>query len=1283
MRKYISVMLAAAVSVSAYMPFSMETTLAQEGTTTEITYNYGGDDHTRQMETLDRGLVAVNTDDGVFLSWRLLGSEGSVSNISAAADFEVYRDGEKIADVDDSTNYLDTGGGIDSKYSVSVSGGDRCDEVSVLGTDYIEIALDKPEDETIYYPENMGGESIGTYDFFPADASCGDLDGDGEYEIIIKWVSEEKDVGKAGDPAYSGTVRLAAYDINDGRIWDYDIELGRNVYSSAHTVQFLVYDLDGDGKAEITCQTSLGSKDAEGNYVSNAADPASEPKISMLTDEQNENADYRGGGLIITGEEFLTVFNGETGEAIDTIDLPTARVSAETFGDNYGNRCNRFLADVAYLDGERPYAVYWRGYYHGNNGQQRTSVCGVSFDGERLSCDYRFDTLDGQPGYVSGNEAYVGQGNHNITTADVDNDGKDELISGAMCLEATENSSDLAVKWCTFLGHGDAMHIGDYDPTHDGLEFFTVHEEATTLDYGMSVIDPASGQILHHVDGSNDTGRGIMANFGIGGYYQIGCYVQDAGGEAHYEVAYGNDSFSESPTTLPLNFRIFWDGDLYDEALDGTNLTSWNGRRWDTVFNAKYYGCVSVNGSKANPSLQADLFGDWREELVYPTSDGTALRIFTTTDVTEYKLPTLMHDPVYRSGVAAEQTAYNQPPHVGFCLSEELFEAKPVSLEITSTPDKIGYEIGEQLDTTGLTVTAFYEDGTSETVTGYTVSGFDPYAAGTQRITVNYMRLTAVFDVNVNTGFEIDSQTGLITGYSGSDIGAILPSSIDGVIVTGFADEALKESALADITVYTYGLTIGRDVFPEGITIICPAGSDIYDYAIENGINVKEPDDSVYTFNITYSENGYEGFSMLQGGEDQTRTIGYITYGVGGRTDPYYDIPAGDMTSGFELWSEEDGNDLLYAGIGQFASSNRNAYMTIEGLPALSDETDSVFETDILIHNGDGQLGKMTVSDQSGIVDTVSASVLGLETDTWYNYKLICHRGTYYRVIADMSGAVISKAALGNISSEYPANSIAFLQESNNFTDGQHTYMLLDNTKAYTGTEVCDTVITVTDAQGDPIQGAEVTVDGDTYTSGSDGNVSLALYTGVNRVTVSAEGYASKVSNIGAYRNGTAVTVTLEDYVPLTGIGFVNDTLELDSGTDVKLEVYAVPSNASEQEVSFESSDTSVVTVDDKGTVTAKQPGTAVITASSTAYPEITAQCTVTVRAMKVDGSKISVYYRPDGAELYAAMYENDVLTQLARFDLKEEIAEYDAGFEPDKVFLWGEGMIPIDMYTR
>ncbi len=291
MRKYISVMLAAAVSVSAYMPFSMETTLAQEGTTTEITYNYGGDDHTRQMETLDRGLVAVNTDDGVFLSWRLLGSEGSVSNISAAADFEVYRDGEKIADVDDSTNYLDTGGGIDSKYSVSVSGGDRCDEVSVLGTDYIEIALDKPEDETIYYPENMGGESIGTYDFFPADASCGDLDGDGEYEIIIKWVSEEKDVGKAGDPAYSGTVRLAAYDINNGKIWDSDIELGRNVYSSAHTVQFLVYDLDGDGKAEITCQTSLGSKDAEGNYVSNAADPVSEPKISMLTDEQNENAD--------------------------------------------------------------------------------------------------------------------------------------------------------------------------------------------------------------------------------------------------------------------------------------------------------------------------------------------------------------------------------------------------------------------------------------------------------------------------------------------------------------------------------------------------------------------------------------------------------------------------------------------------------------------------------------------------------------------------------------------------------------------------------------------------------------------------------------------------------------------------------------------------------------------------------------------------------------------------------------------------------------------------------
>ena len=317
----------------------------------EISYNYDGSDHTRMMEKLDRGLVAVSSDSGVYLSWRLLGTESSVEDIFSAPDFEVYRNGVKIADVEDSTNYIDAGGSVSDTYSVSVTGGEQCEPVSVWSQNYIEIQLDRPDAETIEYtsPDDGSTGYMGPYEFMPADTSCGDLDGDGQYELVVKWVSAEKDVGSPGEPAYSGTVRLAAYELTGEKMWDTDINLGRNVYSSAHTVQFLVYDFDGDGKAEITCQTSLGSTDAEGNYVSHAADPDISPEIYSLTDEQNEQADYRGYGWVITGEEFLTVFSGETGAAMDTIDLPTERVSASVFGDNYGNRCNRFPVSYTHL----------------------------------------------------------------------------------------------------------------------------------------------------------------------------------------------------------------------------------------------------------------------------------------------------------------------------------------------------------------------------------------------------------------------------------------------------------------------------------------------------------------------------------------------------------------------------------------------------------------------------------------------------------------------------------------------------------------------------------------------------------------------------------------------------------------------------------------------------------------------------------------------------------------------------------------------------------------------
>lgn len=745
---------AAALNMSAY---------ADSANTQQVSYNYwynsstGYTDenvHTRQMEKLDRGLIAIKTDGGVYLSWRLFDSE---DNIFGSADknvsFNVYRDGKKISEVATKTNYVDSTVGTNYSVAPVMNGveGEKCNPVTAYNNSYFDIPLLKPDDETIYDPSN---NKLATYSFFPADCSTGDVDGDGEYEIIVKWTSHERDVGT---PAYSGTVHLAAYKLDGTKLWKNDIELGKNVYSSAHTLQFLVYDFDGDGKSEVICQTSLGSKDGQGKYVSNAAQ--TDEEIKAITDEENSTADYRGYGRITEGKEFLTVFNGETGVAMDTINLPTTRGSENgvDYGDDFGNRSNRFVSDIAYLDGEKPYAIYLRGYYFGRNGKQRTSIAGISWDGTALSPTYRFDTQKGQEGYFDGAYQYVGNGNHNCTVADVDNDGKDEFITGALCMEVNDDN-EFRPKWCTYLQHGDALHIGNYDPTHTGFEFFTVHEDSgtnslsgndITLDFGMSVIDAETGNIMFHEGASDDTGRGVMANVGAGGYYQIWS-AKNSARQSNGGTDFTTATSLTGRNTPSMNFRIFWDGDLYDNLLDGANITDWNGRNMSNIFSAGNYDCVSINGTKANPSLQADLFGDWREEVVYPTSDGTALRVFSTTDTTDYKIKTLMQDPVYRSGVAAEQTAYNQPPHVGFYMGKEVFDTRTLtSIAVTTQPTKTSYVPGESFDRTGMVVKANYSDGTSEEINTYTVSEIDKDIIGEQTLTVSYLGKTDTITIYV------------------------------------------------------------------------------------------------------------------------------------------------------------------------------------------------------------------------------------------------------------------------------------------------------------------------------------------------------------------------------------------------------------------------------------------------------------------------------------------------------------------------------------------------------
>ncbi|MCK6077195.1 rhamnogalacturonan lyase [Paenibacillus silvae] len=568
----------------------------------------------RQMEFLDRGVVAVKTGNGVFVSWRLLGTEGS--NVA----FNVYRDGVKVnaSPITGSTNLQDTGGTNNSKYTVrAVVGGTEqaaSAAASVWGSNYMTVPLQIPAGGTT--PDGVA------YTYSANDASAGDLDGDGQYELIVKWdPSNSKDNSQSG---YTGEVFIDAYKLNGTRLWR--ISLGKNIRAGAHYTQFMVYDLDGDGKAEVAMKTADGTRDGTGTVIGDAS------------------KDYRNSsGYVLSGPEFLTVFNGQTGKAMSTVNYEPARGNVSDWGDNYGNRVDRFLAAIAYLDGERPSLVMARGYY------TRTVLVAYNWRNGQLSKLWTFDSN------TSGNSGYAGQGNHNLSVADVDGDGRDEIVYGAMAVD--DNGRGL---YTTGLKHGDAMHLSDLDPDRPGLEVFQVHE--TPSNAGISFRDAGTGQLIWGIKTTKDIGRGMAAD--IDPRYK--------GAEVWADGSLYTAKGQKLGSTLPssTNFGIWWDGDLLRELLDSNRIDKWDYANGKTINLLTASGVSSNNGTKSTPSLQADLFGDWREEVVWRTNDSSALRIYTTTALTDKRIYTLMHDPLYRLGIAWQNVAYNQPPHTGFYLGE-------------------------------------------------------------------------------------------------------------------------------------------------------------------------------------------------------------------------------------------------------------------------------------------------------------------------------------------------------------------------------------------------------------------------------------------------------------------------------------------------------------------------------------------------------------------------------------------------------------------------------------
>ncbi|MBP3636039.1 MAG: rhamnogalacturonan lyase [Clostridia bacterium] len=702
-----------------------------------------------QLETLDRGLVAVKTQQGVFLSWRLWRQEVQAASKGRmiANDFTVYRNGQEIARVTDSTNYLDKDGTGQDAYAVAPCGGESCAPVQVWEKGYLDLPLRKPEGGV-----TPAGQA---FEYTANDMSVGDVDGDGVFEYIVKWdPTNSQDVSIKG---YTGRCILDCYKLDGTLLWRLD--MGPNIRAGAHYTQFMVYDFDGDGKAEMSVKTAPGScmtrynadgsilsqqyvtmpqSDVEAgvthqdNYVCSAEDyrrhvvemfmgwhehpevvrgqwpktleacfgieqryayPLNRADAEALADYFiNEFAPSRSPknhleafeGFIYEGPEYLSMFAGD-GSEIETIPFPFPRIDDGLMWGDYAwnriepcNRVDRFLSGVAYLDGVHPSLIVCRGYY------TRTCVAAYDLRGGKHELRWSIDSgfLPMQNPFVitpgdaqDGTDPVYGilarQGNHSLSAADVDGDGCMEIIYGAACID-----HDGMLKYSSMdrlpdgrlakLGHGDSMHVADIDPDVPGIEIFNVFEEGRHAPYGYALRDAETGAVRFGEYYEGDLGRCM-----------IGDVLPEVRGlqvwsKGMYDCK-GNKLDAPEPST---NARIYWMGDLTTQVTDTPDYlhSHKTGRVCDlkrgVVLEPK--GTLTNNGTKGNPCLIGDIFGDFREELLLRTEDSTAIRIYTTTDVTCHKLPTMLHDPQYRCGIAWQNNCYNQPVYPSFYYASDM-----------------------------------------------------------------------------------------------------------------------------------------------------------------------------------------------------------------------------------------------------------------------------------------------------------------------------------------------------------------------------------------------------------------------------------------------------------------------------------------------------------------------------------------------------------------------------------------------------------------------------------
>ena len=573
------------------------------------------------LEKLDRGVVAIrNADNTVALSWRILESDKQHES------FDIYRNGQKLngqplttsgsffedkSPLTEDAVYEVKGGGVNGKYLLKKD--------APVG--YLPIALNKPADGVT--PDGR------TYSYNANDATVGDVDGDGQYEIVLKW--EPSNAHDNSHYGYTGSTIFDCYTLDGRQLWR--IDMGKNMRAGAHYIPFIVWDFDGDGKAELMVRTADGTIDGQGNVIGDASK-------DWVCKEANR------AGRILTGPEYLTVFEGMTGKALKTVDYIPERGNIEDWGDNYGNRVDRFLAGVGYLDGVHASGIFCRGYY------TRTVLAAWDWDGKELKSRWVFDTND------RGKADYAGQGNHNLRIADVDSDGKDEITYGSMAVD--HNGKGL---YNTHFGHGDAIHLLA-EPKTNKLMIWDCNENKRD---GVDLRDAATGKVIFQIKSGIDVGRCMAADIDP---TNPGVEMWGLQDENIYNVK-GEVVADARRARVSYNYGIWWDGDLLRELLDRSEVTKYNWKKKKCYQLTKFYGTTFNNWTKQNPCLAADILGDWREEVITHTIDNTELRIYVSPIPTDYRINCLMTDIPYRISAATQNVGYNQPAEAGYYIGPD------------------------------------------------------------------------------------------------------------------------------------------------------------------------------------------------------------------------------------------------------------------------------------------------------------------------------------------------------------------------------------------------------------------------------------------------------------------------------------------------------------------------------------------------------------------------------------------------------------------------------------